>query len=266
MIRTSSMSRPRKPVLGELLLERRERAVVRRPGVDERHRLAPEQPEVHGSDPRDRNGDGGDIGHGKRLCCHGASRNEFSSRSVARTETLTGDAQVPDARRVRRSRSARQPGRGDARQELSPLRGGAMVVRRLGARGLAGRQRACRNAVSTPATTSPSGCRPAPDVLRCWFGANAIGATYSPLTLAAKGSYLEHTLNLAESKVLVAHTQLLERLVGRESAAPRARAHRRRRGDGREAALADGAARRDPRGRLGRAPDADAGRPSRGTT
>jgi carnitine-CoA ligase len=54
------------------------------------------------------------------------------------------------------------------------------------------------------------------DVLRCWFGANAIGATYSPLTLAAKGSYLEHTLNLAESKVLVAHTQLLERLVGRE--------------------------------------------------
>jgi carnitine-CoA ligase len=54
------------------------------------------------------------------------------------------------------------------------------------------------------------------DVLRCWFGANAIGATYSPLTLAAKGSYLEHTLNLAESKVLVAHNQLLERLVGRE--------------------------------------------------
>jgi len=52
-----------------------------------------------------------------------------------------------------------------------------------------------------------------PDVLRCWFGANAIGATYSPLTLAAKGSYLEHTLNLAESKVLVAHNQLLERLV-----------------------------------------------------
>jgi crotonobetaine/carnitine-CoA ligase len=53
-----------------------------------------------------------------------------------------------------------------------------------------------------------------PDVLRCWFGANAIGATYSPLTLAARGTYLEHTLNLAESKVLVAHHQLLERLVG----------------------------------------------------
>jgi len=53
-----------------------------------------------------------------------------------------------------------------------------------------------------------------PDVLRCWFGANAIGATYSPLTLDAKGSYLEHTLNLAEAKVLVAHHQLLERLAG----------------------------------------------------
>ena len=53
-----------------------------------------------------------------------------------------------------------------------------------------------------------------PDVLRSWFGANAIGATYSPLTLDARGTYLEHTLNLAESKVLIAHHQLLERLVG----------------------------------------------------
>src|SRR5436190_21491185 len=51
-----------------------------------------------------------------------------------------------------------------------------------------------------------------PDVLRAWFGANAIGATYSPLTLAARGSYLEPTLNLAESKVLIAHHGLLERL------------------------------------------------------
>jgi crotonobetaine/carnitine-CoA ligase len=53
-----------------------------------------------------------------------------------------------------------------------------------------------------------------PDVLRCWFGANALGATYSPLSTAARGMYLQHTLNLAESKVLVAHTQLLDRLVG----------------------------------------------------
>lgn len=53
-----------------------------------------------------------------------------------------------------------------------------------------------------------------PDVLRCWFGANAAGATYSPLSTAARGMYLQHTLNLAESKVLVAHNQLLDRLVG----------------------------------------------------
>jgi crotonobetaine/carnitine-CoA ligase len=53
-----------------------------------------------------------------------------------------------------------------------------------------------------------------PDVLRAWFGANAAGAVYSPLSLAARGSYLEHTLNLAESKVLVAHHQLVDRLVG----------------------------------------------------
>jgi len=53
-----------------------------------------------------------------------------------------------------------------------------------------------------------------PDVLRAWFGTNAAGAVYSPLSLAARGSYLEHTLNLAESKVLVAHHQLVDRLVG----------------------------------------------------
>ena len=53
-----------------------------------------------------------------------------------------------------------------------------------------------------------------PDVLRAWFGANAVGAVYAPLNLAARGTYLEHTLNLAEAKVLVAHHQLVERLAG----------------------------------------------------
>jgi len=53
-----------------------------------------------------------------------------------------------------------------------------------------------------------------PDVVRGWFGANAAGAVYAPLNLAAKGSYLEHTLNLAESKVLLAHHELVERLAG----------------------------------------------------
>jgi len=53
-----------------------------------------------------------------------------------------------------------------------------------------------------------------PDVLRTWFGANAAGAVYAPLNLAARGGFLEHTLNLAESKVLVAHHELVERLDG----------------------------------------------------
>ena len=53
-----------------------------------------------------------------------------------------------------------------------------------------------------------------PDVLRAWFGANAAGAVYAPLNLAARGSYLEHTLNLAEAKVLVAHAGLVDRLPG----------------------------------------------------
>jgi crotonobetaine/carnitine-CoA ligase len=53
-----------------------------------------------------------------------------------------------------------------------------------------------------------------PDVLRAWFGANAAGAVYAPLNLASRGTYLEHTLNLAEANVLVAHHQLLDRLAG----------------------------------------------------
>jgi crotonobetaine/carnitine-CoA ligase len=55
-----------------------------------------------------------------------------------------------------------------------------------------------------------------PDVLRAWFGANTAGAVYAPLNLAARGAYLQHTLNLAESRVLVAHPDLLERLEGLE--------------------------------------------------
>lgn len=53
-----------------------------------------------------------------------------------------------------------------------------------------------------------------PDVVRAWFGANAAGAVYAPLNLAARGTYLEHTLRVAEARVLVAHHQLADRLVG----------------------------------------------------
>src|SRR5687767_11719506 len=45
-----------------------------------------------------------------------------------------------------------------------------------------------------------------PDLLRSWFGAVAAGAIYAPLNLAARGTYLEHQLNVAESRFLVAHS------------------------------------------------------------
>ena len=54
------------------------------------------------------------------------------------------------------------------------------------------------------------------DVLRSWFGANAAGAIYAPLNLAARGNYLEHTLNLAGSRILIAHAELAARLAGLE--------------------------------------------------
>ena len=53
-----------------------------------------------------------------------------------------------------------------------------------------------------------------PDLVEAWFGVNAAGAVYAPLNLAARGRYLEHTLNIAESKVLIAHAHLVERLAG----------------------------------------------------
>ena len=53
-----------------------------------------------------------------------------------------------------------------------------------------------------------------PDLVEAWFGVNAAGGVYAPLNLAARGRYLEHTLNIAESRTLVAHAALLERLVG----------------------------------------------------
>ena len=55
-----------------------------------------------------------------------------------------------------------------------------------------------------------------PDVLRAWFGTNAAGGVYAPLNLSARGSYLEHTMKIAESKVLIAHRGLVDRLVGLE--------------------------------------------------
>ena len=135
--------------------------------------------------------------------------------------------------------------------------------RRPGRRGV--RVTRCRRSASGSATTSRSGSPTGPDIVRAWFGANAVGAVYAPLNLAAKGSYLEHTLKVADAKVLVAHHQLAERLVGIDAPSleqvvivggqPPA-----------GLAVARGDPRRAAGRRLGRAADPGAARSSRGTT
>src|ERR687896_985958 len=53
-----------------------------------------------------------------------------------------------------------------------------------------------------------------PELVQAWFGINAAGAVYSPLSLAARGRFLEHVLNVAKPRILIAHNELAERLVG----------------------------------------------------
>src|SRR5882757_1255195 len=51
-------------------------------------------------------------------------------------------------------------------------------------------------------------------LMRVWLGAATIGAVFAPLNLAARGRFLEHTLNIAGAGVLVVHASLADRLVG----------------------------------------------------
>jgi crotonobetaine/carnitine-CoA ligase len=54
------------------------------------------------------------------------------------------------------------------------------------------------------------------DLMRTWFGAAELGAVYAPLNLAARGKFLEHTLNLAGARTLIVHAGLADRLAGLE--------------------------------------------------
>jgi crotonobetaine/carnitine-CoA ligase len=56
-------------------------------------------------------------------------------------------------------------------------------------------------------------CPTRPELVQAWFGINAAGAVYAPLNLAARGSFLEHAVNLAGARILIAHAGLLDRLV-----------------------------------------------------
>ena len=87
-----------------------------------------------------------------------------------------------------------------------------------------------------------------PDVLRAWFGANAAGAVYSPLNLAARGSYLQHTLNLAEVEGARRPSRPRRSARRARPAAPRA-GRARRRPRRRRAPLADRHVGRAPRRR-----------------
>lgn len=51
-----------------------------------------------------------------------------------------------------------------------------------------------------------------PEALTVWFGANWIGAVYSPINTAYRGSILEHVVNNSGASIMVAHADLVERL------------------------------------------------------
>lgn len=50
------------------------------------------------------------------------------------------------------------------------------------------------------------------EAILTFFALNYLGAVFVPLNTAFKGKVLEHTLNLSDAAVLVAHGQLLDRL------------------------------------------------------
>jgi carnitine-CoA ligase len=50
--------------------------------------------------------------------------------------------------------------------------------------------------------------------LESWFAINAVGARFTPLNPAYKGRILQHALNLAQSRILIAHVELLAELEG----------------------------------------------------
>ena len=51
-----------------------------------------------------------------------------------------------------------------------------------------------------------------PDALRVWFGLNYLGAVYVPINLAYRGGILEHVVDNADARLIIAHAQLLPRL------------------------------------------------------
>ena len=51
-------------------------------------------------------------------------------------------------------------------------------------------------------------------MVTAWFAINYLGAVFVPLNTAYRGRMLEHVLNLAQAKLVLAHGELIERLAG----------------------------------------------------
>ena len=115
----------------QLLLERGEGLVVRGAGVDERQRLAGEQPDVDRAEVRHRHRDLRDFTHTgtERLTAPSAesdSLDDFSSglsSSPWRASQLPQQRSASHSRGVCAPRASRGACRGDARQALPALRG-----------------------------------------------------------------------------------------------------------------------------------------------
>src|SRR5690625_423685 len=55
-----------------------------------------------------------------------------------------------------------------------------------------------------------------PDLLTSWFAINYLGAVYIPINTAARGRPLEHILDNADARLMLAESGLVERLQGLE--------------------------------------------------
>lgn len=57
-----------------------------------------------------------------------------------------------------------------------------------------------------------------PECLKIWFAINYIGAVYVPINTSYRGGILEHVLQNADAKLMIAHGQLADRLSGVDTA------------------------------------------------
>ncbi|WP_164742920.1 AMP-binding protein [Mesorhizobium sp. Z1-4] len=51
-----------------------------------------------------------------------------------------------------------------------------------------------------------------PALIRAWFGISTLGAVYTPMNIALRGSMIEHLIRNSGASVLIAHHELVERL------------------------------------------------------